>query len=389
MTTTASEPTASKPGADGATPNGSQPEGPFDELMSFAQERGYKLDWLRKAEVWGTGADSDLSRGGLLLQDLAGSDPDEIPEESDNRTGRPRGTLPREAVARVGYYSVRTKSDIWLRNAAELYEEAVQRQWSSAVDIPWHTLEELPDDIEAAECKLATFLTEVEFVAGDVPGRWISEITPDYYEPRMFLISQVVDEARHLDVFRKRALANGGGLMERNPRPGSDVFLGTIDSARDFTEMSAKLHISGEGSVLTIFRMGERMAYNDAEKMIYRLAASDEARHVAFGVMHLQYLGQTMPERREEIHSYLDEAEQGLITGTNQNPASSANPSHAALAVLLGGGKDKIEEGQQLSLAMRQRQVREYVQRVTVAGFGERFENGRGAGEMLRAYASA
>ena len=96
----------------------------------------------------------------------------------------------------------------------------MQRQWSSATDIPWHTLEELPDDIEAAECKLATFLTEVEFVAGDVPGRWISEITPEYYEPRMFLISQVVDEARHLDVFRKRALANGGGLMERNPARG-------------------------------------------------------------------------------------------------------------------------------------------------------------------------
>ena len=389
MTTTASEPTAGEPTTNGAASNGSQPEGPFDELMSFAQERGYKLDWLRKAEIWGSGEESDLSRGGLLLQDLAGSDPAEVPDESDNLTGRPRGTQPRKVAPRVGNYRVRTKSDIWLRNAAELYEEAVQRQWSSATDIPWHTLTELPDDIEAAECKLATFLTEIEFVAGDVPGRWISEITPEYFEPRMFLISQVVDEARHLDVFRKRALANGGGLMERNPRAGSDVFAGTIDSARDFTEMSAKLHISGEGSVLTIFRMGERMAYNDAEKMIYRLAASDEARHVAFGVMHLQYLGQTMPERREEIHSYLDEAERGLITGTNQNPAANANPSNAALAILLGGGKDKIEEGQKLALAMRQRQVKEYVQRVTVAGFGERFEEGRSAGEMLRAYASA
>lgn len=364
-------------------------QSPFDELISFADERGYKLDWLRKSEIWGNGEESDLNRGGLLLQDLAGSDPDEVPDESKNLTGRPRGTQPREVAPRVGNYSVRTKSDIWLRNAAELYEEAVQRQWSSATDIPWETLEELPDDIEAAECKLATFLTEIEFVAGDVPGRWISEITPDYYEPRMFLISQVVDEARHLDVFRKRALANGGGLMEQNPRAGGDVFAGTIDSARDFTEMSAKLHITGEGSVLTIFRMGERMAYNDAEKAIYRLAASDEARHVAFGVMHLQYVGQTMPERREEIHAYLDEAEQGLITGTNQNPAAGATPANAALAVLLGGGKDKIEEGQKLAMAMRQRQVKEYVQRVTVAGFGERFEpGGRGAGDMLRAYAN-
>ena len=134
--------------------------------------------------------------------------------------------------------------------------------------------------------------------------------------------------------------------------------------------------------------MGERMAYNDAEKAIYRLAASDEARHVAFGVMHLQYLGQAMPERREEIHAYLDEAEIGLVTGTDQNPAASGAQTNPAMALLLGGGADKMEEGQKLALAVRQRQIKEYVQRVTVAGFGERFENGR-ASPMLRQYVSA
>ncbi len=367
---------------------GTEPENPFAELLSFARERGYKLDWLRKSEIWGSEADSDISRGGLLLQNVERGPYADVPDESDNTTGRPRGAVRREAAPRVGKYSVRTKADIWLRNAAELYEEAVQRQWSSAADIPWHSLKELPDDIEAAECQLATFLTEVEFVAGDVPGKWISEITPDYYEPRMFLISQVIDEARHLEVFRKRALANGGGLMERNALGGASVFAGNIDSARDFTEMSARLHISGEGAVLTIFRMGERMAYNDAEKAIYRLAASDEARHVAFGVMHLQYLGQAMPERREEIHAYLDEAEIGLVTGTDQNPAAAGAQTNPAMALLLGGGADKMEEGQQLALAIRQRQIKEYVQRVTVAGFGERFDDGR-ASPLLRQYVSA
>ena len=55
------------------------------------------------------------------------------------------------------------------------------------------------------------------------------------------------------------------------------------------------------------------------------------------------------------------------------------------LAVLLGGGEDKIDEGYKTLLAVRQRQVKEYVQRVRVAGFGERFENGR-ANSMLEAY---
>ncbi|MPZ99438.1 MAG: hypothetical protein GEU80_08900 [Dehalococcoidia bacterium] len=374
-----------------ARPEASQaePKNAYQQLLDYGRERGYKLDWLAPRETWGTELDSDASGGGLLLQDVDHGPFSQVPEWSDNLTGRPRGSLSRPTAPKVGNYSVRTKSDIWLKNAGQLYEEAVQRQWSSATDVPWEALEELPDDIERAECQLATFLTEVEFVAGDVPGKWISQTTPDYYEPRMFLISQIMDEARHLDVFRKRAFANGGGLMMQvnNAAAGG----ARIDSARDFTEMSARLHISGEGSVLSIFRMGERMSYNDAEKSIYRLAASDESRHVAFGVMHLQYLSQTDPERRDEIHTYLDEIELGLVAAQDgQNPAARGTASNVALAILLGGGSHEtsLHEGQQLLLAVRQRQVKEYIQRVKVAGFGDRFENGR-AHEALAAYIAA
>jgi hypothetical protein len=361
---------------------------PFEDLMEYGKERGYKLDWLQKRDTFGEGLDGGSKGGGLLLQEIDRGIFADAPDETDNLTGRPRGALARPNAPRVGNYTIRTKADIWLRNAAELYEEAVQRQWSSATDIPWSSLEELPEDIERAECQLATFLTDVEFVAGDVPGKWIATTSPDYYEPRMFLLSQIMDEARHLDVFRKRALANGGGLMYQ-ARGAQAVFAGNIDSARDFSEMSARLHISGEGLVLTIFRMGERMSYNEAEKTIYRLAASDESRHVAFGVMHLQYLDSAMPERREEIHTYLDDVEAGLVAGTlGQNPLQRGAVQNTALAILLGGGKDNYEEGQNIALAMRQRQIKEYVQRVRVAGFGDRFENGR-SNSMMQAYLTA
>ena len=366
---------------------------PFEALLEYGKERGYKLDWLQKGDIFGQQLKPDLEKGGLQLQDADRGSYAEAPDRSENYTGRPRGAIEREGAPRVGDYRIRTKGDVWLRNAADLYEEAIQRQWSSAVDIPWHTLKPLPDDIEMAECELATFLTDVEFVAGDVPGKWIAETSPDFYEPRMFLISQIMDEARHLDVFRKRALANGGGLMQQS-RAFAGGFAGGIDSARDFTEMSARLHISGEGLVLTIFRMGERMSYNDAEKHIYRLAASDESRHVAFGVLHLKYVSEVQPERKEEIHAYLDEVEQGLVfgTGSSQNPLArgggSGGISGNSLAVLLGGGKDKVEEGEQIAMAMRQRQIKEYIQRVRVAGFGERFENGRSM-PVLQQYVAA
>src|SRR5690606_25721657 len=326
----------------------------YDLLLDYGRDRGYKLDWLQQRETWGTGHDAEAGAGGLLLQDVDAGPFAQVPEWSDNLTGRPRGSLTRATAPKVGNYSIRTKADIWLKNGAQLYEEAVQRQWSSATDIPWDQMEELPDAIERAECQLATFLTEVEFVAGDVPGKWISQTTPDYYEPRMFLISQIMDEARHLDVFRKRAFANGGGLMEQ----ASTTAVGgaRIDRARDFTEMSARLHISGEGLVLSVFRMGERMAYNDAEKAIYRLAASDESRHVAFGVMHLQYVAQTDPIRKEEIHSYLDEIEMSISGGIGvQNPAARGFAASEALRILLGGGSDpaSIAEGDKIALAVR------------------------------------
>jgi len=62
-------------------------------------------------------------------------------------------------------------------------------------------------------------------VAGDVPARWIAQTTPDYFEPRNGLLAQVMDESRHMDVFRKRALANGGGLMQ-----GKQVGQGRVDA---------------------------------------------------------------------------------------------------------------------------------------------------------------
>ncbi len=352
----------------------------FNGIQEYANDQGLKLDWIDQHGEWGVKASADGQRG-LTLSDVnVGSYGDPAPT-SDNMTGRPRGAASRPNAYRIGGYQVRTKSDIWLVNAAMLYEEALQRQWSSATDVPWHTIRPLPDDVERAQCQLATFLTEVEFVAADVPGRWVAGTSPDYFEPRMFLITQIMDESRHLDVFRKRALANGGGLMQR-PNVTTSGVVGSIDLSRDFTEMSSRLHISGEGAVLTIFRMGELMAYNEAEKRIYRLAAQDESRHVAFGVMHMRYLAETEPERKEEVHEYLDEGERALVAGY-QNPAARDTAQSEALAVLLGGGEKNYDEGYRKLLAIRKRQAKEYVQRIRSAGFGERFENGRALPELM------
>ena len=60
-----------------------------------------------------------------------------------------------------------------------------------------------------------------------------------------------------------------------------------------------------------------------------------------------------------------------------------------ALAVLLGGGKDKVDEGQKILMAIRQRQVKEYFQRLKSAGFDDRIESGRVNPGLLEAYRAA
>ncbi len=320
------------------------------------------LSWLDLDQTWGIAAKP--GKRGLTLDEVNLGPYGPPGDESHELTYRARGAAQREGVPRIGYY-LDKKADVWSNNATLLYEEAVQRQWSSATDIPWETLEPLPDEIERAMCQLCTFLTEVEFIAGDTPCQWIPRVSNDHFETKVFLCSQVMDEARHLDVFRKRALANGGGLLQASPTSS----LRTIINARDFTEMSVIMHVQAEGFIQSMFRMGELIAQNEAEKRMFRLCAQDESRHLGFGVMHLKYVMEHEPERREEIHAYLDESE-------NADPETGTFGIQVAesLIVLLGGGKENSDEGFNKFMALRKRQVQEYLHRLDVAGLDDRRE---------------
>jgi hypothetical protein len=311
--------------------------------------------------AWGMRAQP--GKRGLTLDDINGGAYGVQGDRAADATYRPRGAAAWPGVARAGY-GMRERSDVWAENASFLYEEAVQRQWSSATDIPWTQLTPLAEELERAMCQLCTFLTEVEFVAGDVPGKWIPQIPLEFFEAKLFLSSQVMDEARHLDVFRKRALANGGGLMQETGAAG----LRNIMDSRDFTEMSAIMHVLSEGFVQSLFRCGEWIGQTDVDKRIFRMCAQDESRHLAFGVMHLKYVLEQAPERREEIHAYLDKGEGNLYLEAQDNAMFEA------VAMLLGGGREQIDKGMEKFLAVRKKQVNEYAHRLEVAGLGERRE---------------
>ncbi len=89
------------------------------------------LSWLKEKDAPGIVA--KMGKRGLTLDEINKGVYGEVPETAKHGTTRSRGSIPRAGVMRTTYF-VPEKSDIWADNATLIYEEAAQRQWSSATD---------------------------------------------------------------------------------------------------------------------------------------------------------------------------------------------------------------------------------------------------------------
>jgi hypothetical protein len=288
-----------------------------------------------------------------------------------NRSLAPRGTR-RPAELPDFQPMVNDRDEVWGYNVVPLYEEAKTRQWNATTDIPWRELDryEIPPEIETAFCQLCTFLTEVEMIATDLPAKWLGRVNADLLEAKSFLCTQAMDEARHTEVFRKRALA-GVGLLKSSSV--AEHALKAILDADTFSEASAFLHVLGEGGVLSLFRHSEFISPTEVDKKMFRLVMQDEARHVSYGTMHLKWVLDHRPERREAIHEALDIGE-NFIQGAFSDPANTE-----ALIILGGKGTSKecIEQGVEFTKLLTKQRIAEYFQRCTRAGLTERRERSR------------
>jgi len=140
-----------------------------------------------------------------------------------------------------------------------------------------------------------------------------------------------MDEARHQEVFRKRAIA-GGGLLHASP--GFEWALKAIYDAPTHPMGTFLLNLLGEGLVLSIFRSGEMIAKTHVDKEIFRRCLQDEARHVSYGVLELKNYLDHAPDREkalDEMHRFADVGEQVILTSFSE--AALAEP----VAILLGG----------------------------------------------------
>ncbi|MGH7840688.1 MAG: ferritin-like domain-containing protein [Candidatus Binataceae bacterium] len=335
---------------------------PSEYLQKLYQTGTPDLAWMNLHGEWGIRARP--GNLGLRLKDIQLGSYGVVPERGgEHRSMAPRGASIPADVPSLGF-DVNDKAECWADNAMELYEEAVARQWSSARDIPWDELKPLPDDLERAMCQLCTFLTEVEFIAADAPTRWMSRINQDFLEIKLFLATQAMDEARHTEVFRKRALANGGGLGTASSY--SELSLKRILDSPSFSAQTARLHLLGEGFVLTMFRQGEFIAPSRVDAEIFRRCMQDESRHVGYGTIHLREQLKSRPELASEIHDQLDDAEQILLQ------LFSVPEQVEPMAILMGGGIAHFDKGMEMQGQLWRRIVNEYLQRCDSAGLERR-----------------
>jgi hypothetical protein len=202
----------------------------------------------------------------------------------------------------------------------KLYEKAKVSMWNGETDLPWETeVDQEKVVIANAEAGNAQGLGLADFdVTGTPFEKWnddqwmqlgiesqnwtlsqfmhgeqgalictakIVETVP-WIDAKYYASTQVMDEARHVEVFAKYLDTKLSGHYPVNAH--LKMLLDDIvnDSRWDMTYLGMQIMV--EGLALAAFGFMHQMTTEPLLKQLLRYVMSDEARHVAFGVLSLQ-----------------------------------------------------------------------------------------------------
>lgn len=276
----------------------------------------------------------------------------------------PRGAAA-EPGARLVDFDIRRRSDVWADSLAELYEQAVAAQWVGSRDIPWGELATGDEEVERAVCQVMTFLAENEYAALYVPARFLGRVHPHYAEAALFMATVLADEARHIEVFTKRALANGGGLGVASA--ATQLSLASLFEPVDFSTASFLLSVLGEGTFLDLLSFLETHAPDPATREICRRARLDEARHVRYGIAHARLALDAEPGAARRLRAAV-ESRAGFL----KSIAGVGALVEESLVVYAGGGlgPGQLRDGARRVAGLYETMHASRVRRLQSAGFG-------------------
>ncbi len=212
----------------------------------------------------------------------------------------------------------------------KLYEKAKTSQWNGETDLDW-SIDVDQEAVVAANAAAGLGLDDNVDLTGTPFEKWdeaewtqlgvesqnwmlsqflhgeqgalictakIVETVP-WIDAKYYAATQVMDEARHVEVFAKYLNTKLSGTYPVNAHLG--LLLDDIveDSRWDMTYLGMQIMV--EGLALAAFGFMHQMTTEPLLKKLLRYVMSDEARHVAFGVLTLKeyYEGLTVAELKE------------------------------------------------------------------------------------------
>jgi hypothetical protein len=222
----------------------------------------------------------------------------------------------------------------------KLYEKAKHSQWNGETDLPWDTA---VDPMQLVELQRASFGMNPEErakrVAGTVFEKWgdkefdqlgmesnnwmlsqfmhgeqgalictakIVETVP-WIDAKYYAATQVMDEARHVEVFAKYLDTKLNGHYPLNAHLGLLLDDIIADSRWDMTYLGMQIMV--EGLALAAFGLMHMVTPEPLLKQLLRYVMSDEARHVAFGVLTLkEYYAELSTSELRERQEFAFEA---------------------------------------------------------------------------------
>ncbi|MFC4312772.1 ferritin-like domain-containing protein [Steroidobacter flavus] len=235
-----------------------------------------------------------------------------------------------EAGSPAFNFTLSNRDELWATTADEIYRQGVAAQWDPQAAIDWDAPFELDPAIEAAVVQVMTFLVENENAALIVPARHLGQLHPHYREVQQVLALQCADEARHVEVFTRRLGLRGHAPMLSTA--GGQASLRTLLQAPDFSSATFLLSVLGEGTFVNLLNFLCEFGPDPVTRQICRLAARDEARHVAFGMAHLKYRLSVEPDYLARLQNAIEQRHEDLA------PTSGLNEEVFDALVLLAAG---------------------------------------------------
>ncbi len=261
-----------------------------------------------------------------------------VVDRADARWGvAARGALV-EAGAPVWDFSLDHADTVWTDDAAKLYAQAAASQWDPERAIPWSDPITHPRAVEDAIVQVMTYLVENENAALLVPARFLGRMHPHYREVVQLMAIQIADEARHVEVFTRRALLLTDEMALSTA--GGQRSLQTLFEESDFILSTVLLSVLGEGSFVDLLRFLEEHAPDAITRTIADLTARDESRHVAAGMAHVRWALDQSPSDRARVRASIEQRHRAL-----QHTSGLNDEVYDALLLLAAGSFDPEDIG--------------------------------------------